>query len=86
MMRFIVMKYGVMPASRGGKIKTMLQVVALGGYILPFELLDNWVAEALRWAAHLFMAAAVIVTVVTAVDYIRAAATMRREQKRLNQS
>lgn len=86
LMRFVVLKYGVMPASRGGKLKTMLQALALGGYILPFEMWDNWVAEGLRWATHLMMAAAVIVTVVTAVDYIRAAVTMRREQKRLNQS
>ena len=86
LMRFAVMKYGVMPASRGGKLKTMLQAVALGGYILPFEMWDNWVAESLRWATHLVMAAAIIVTVVTAGDYIRAAVAMRREQKRLSQS
>ncbi|MBC7596947.1 MAG: CDP-diacylglycerol--glycerol-3-phosphate 3-phosphatidyltransferase [Kineosporiaceae bacterium] len=86
LMRFAVMKYGVMPASRGGKLKTMLQAVALGGYILPFEMWDNWVAETLRWSTHLVMAAAIIVTVVTAGDYIRAAVAMRREQKRLSQS
>ncbi|MGH3425779.1 MAG: CDP-alcohol phosphatidyltransferase family protein, partial [Nocardioidaceae bacterium] len=34
LMRFVVMRYGVMPASRGGKIKTTLQAVALGGYLL----------------------------------------------------
>jgi len=86
LMRFIVMKHGVMPASRGGKIKTTFQAVALGGYILPLELWDNWVAEALLWATHLFMAAAVIITVVTAVDYVRAAVTMRREQKQIKKS
>lgn len=85
-MRFVVMKYGVMPASRGGKIKTALQAVALGGYLLPFELWDNWVADSLRVLTHLFMAAAVLVTVVTAVDYVRQAVTMRRAQKALRQS
>lgn len=85
LMRFVVMKHGVMPAGRGGKIKTTLQVVALGGYILPFELWDNGFADTLRWSTHLFMAAAVIVTVVTAVDYVNQAIHMRREQKRLNQ-
>lgn len=86
LLRFVVMKYGVMPASRGGKIKTTLQAVALGGYILPFELWNNGFADALRWATHLTMAAAVIITVATAVDYVRAATGMRSEQKRLNRS
>ncbi|MEO6473289.1 MAG: CDP-alcohol phosphatidyltransferase family protein [Aeromicrobium sp.] len=86
LMRFVVMKYGVMPASRGGKIKTTLQAGALGGYILPLELWDNWFADALRIATHIAMAAAVIVTVVTAFDYVRQAIVMRREQKALNQA
>ena len=86
LMRFVVMKYGVMPASRGGKIKTTLQVVALGGYILPFELWDHWTFDALRWATHIVMAVAVIVTAVTAFDYVRQAVVMRREQKQLNKS
>lgn len=86
LMRFVVMKYGVMPASRGGKIKTALQALALGGYILPFELWNNWAADGLRIATHIIMAAAVIVTVATAVDYVRQAITMRRDQKSLNQA
>ena len=84
LMRFVVMKYGVMPASRGGKIKTTLQAIAIGGYLLPFNHWDHWVFDALRWGAHLFMAAAVIVTVVTAADYVNQAVKMRREQKRLS--
>jgi CDP-diacylglycerol--glycerol-3-phosphate 3-phosphatidyltransferase len=84
LMRFVVMKYGVMPASRGGKIKTTLQAVALGGYILPFDLWNHWAADVLQGVSHIMMAAAVLVTVATAVDYIRAAVTMRREQKQLS--
>jgi len=86
LMRFVVMKYGVMPASRGGKIKTTLQVVALCGYILPFELWDHWIFDILLLATHIVMAAAVIVTAVTAFDYVRQAIVMRREQKQLNKS
>ncbi|MGZ5367522.1 CDP-alcohol phosphatidyltransferase family protein [Aeromicrobium sp.] len=86
LMRFIVIKYGVMPAGRGGKLKTMLQSIALGGYILPFDLWDNWAAEVMRWGFHAVMFAAVVVTLVTGADYIRQAIVMRREQKQLNNS
>jgi CDP-diacylglycerol--glycerol-3-phosphate 3-phosphatidyltransferase len=86
LMRFIVIKYGVMPAGRGGKLKTMLQSVALGAYILPLDLWDNWAAEVLRWGSHVAMFAAVVVTLVTGVDYVRQAIVMRREQKQLNNS
>lgn len=86
LMRFVVIKYGVMPAGRGGKLKTMLQSFALGGYILPFDLWDNWAAEVMRWGFHVVMFAAVVVTLVTAVDYVRQAIVMRREQKQLDNS
>jgi CDP-diacylglycerol--glycerol-3-phosphate 3-phosphatidyltransferase len=82
LMRFWIIKYGVMPASRGGKIKTTLQAVALGALILPLRDLDgawNTVGEVLWWMAILVMAAAVVVTVVTGIDYVREAMRLRRE-------
>ncbi|XVQ13346.1 CDP-diacylglycerol--glycerol-3-phosphate 3-phosphatidyltransferase [Spirillospora sp. CA-255316] len=60
-LRFVVIRYGVIPASKGGKLKTMLQVIAIGLFILPGPL------DPLRWAA---MAAALVVTVVTGLDYV----------------
>jgi CDP-diacylglycerol--glycerol-3-phosphate 3-phosphatidyltransferase len=60
-MRFVIIRYGVMPASKGGKIKTTLQVVAIGLYIMPGPI------DPLRWAV---MAAALAVTVGTGVDYV----------------
>ncbi len=81
LMRFVVMKYGVMPASRGGKIKTTLQAVALGGYILPFEIWDTGFTAVLLWITHIIMALAVIVTLATAVDYVRQAFKLRAEHK-----
>ncbi|TYB43446.1 CDP-diacylglycerol--glycerol-3-phosphate 3-phosphatidyltransferase [Actinomadura chibensis] len=60
-LRFIVIRRGVIPASKGGKLKTMLQVIAIGLYILPGPL------DPLRWAT---MGAALVVTVVTGVDYV----------------
>jgi CDP-diacylglycerol--glycerol-3-phosphate 3-phosphatidyltransferase len=62
-LRFAVIRYGVLPASRGGKVKTALQGLALGLYILPLP--DAW--EPVQVTA---MAIAVAVTLVTGLDYI----------------
>jgi len=78
-MRFFIKKYGVMPASQGGRIKTTLQALALGGYILPFELWDNVPSDVLRWITHLLMAGAVGITLVTGAQYVRDARVIRRE-------
>ncbi|MEU5878420.1 CDP-diacylglycerol--glycerol-3-phosphate 3-phosphatidyltransferase [Spirillospora sp. NPDC047279] len=69
LMRLVVIRYGVIPASKGGKLKTMLQVLAIGLYILPGPF------DPLRWA---LMAAALIVTVVTGLDYVLQAWRLRR--------
>lgn len=77
-MRFGVIRYGVMPASRGGKLKTVLQAVALGAYVFPIEaLLPDW----MMWFAYLTMGAAVLVTVVTGFDYVAQAVRMVRTSK-----
>jgi CDP-diacylglycerol--glycerol-3-phosphate 3-phosphatidyltransferase len=74
-MRFVVIRHGVMPASRGGKVKTVLQAVAIGLYVLPL-------AGAWHAAAEVVMAVAVVVTVVTGVDYVVRARTLRRTSPR----
>src|SRR4051812_26276037 len=56
-MRFFLLRYVVMPASRGGKLKTLLQSVAIGLYLLPLDELPSWVTV----LAGAFMAAAVVV-------------------------
>ena len=81
LMRFWIIRYGVMPASRGGKIKTTLQAVALCGLLLPLQAFDGaWgsVGDALWWLAVVIMGAAVIVTLVTGIDYVREAIKLRR--------
>jgi CDP-diacylglycerol---glycerol-3-phosphate 3-phosphatidyltransferase len=70
-MRFWVIRYGVIPASRGGKAKTALQVLAIFWYIWPFP---TGVAAVAPW----IMAAAVAVTVVTGLDYVLRAHRLRR--------
>ncbi|WP_409563434.1 MULTISPECIES: CDP-diacylglycerol--glycerol-3-phosphate 3-phosphatidyltransferase [unclassified Gordonia (in: high G+C Gram-positive bacteria)] len=71
LLRFWVLRHGVIPASRGGKLKTLLQAVAIGLYLIPLP--DPW-----QWAAHIVMAAAVVVTVVTGVEYVYQALALRR--------
>jgi CDP-diacylglycerol--glycerol-3-phosphate 3-phosphatidyltransferase len=71
MLRFWVIRHGVMAASRGGKLKTALQIVAITLYLLPLASEATAVAE---W----IMGAAVVVTVVTGADYALRAATLRR--------
>lgn len=70
LMRFLVIRYGVIPASRGGKLKTLTQGVAVGMYVLA---LTGWLAT-LRWWV---MAAAVVLTVATGLDYVRQAIVLR---------
>lgn len=65
LVRFIVIRRGVMAASRGGKLKTMLQAIALCGYILPVADIA-W----LHYPAVAVMVAAVVLTIVTGVEYL----------------
>ena len=81
-LRFWVIRHGVMAAGSGGKLKTVLQTVALGLMILPLRQLEHpWsdIGMVLWWAAVLVMAAAVTVTLVTGVDYVVKALALRRQ-------
>ena len=70
LLRFWVIRRGVIAASRGGKLKTLLQVLAIALYVLPGP------PALLR---EVVMAAAVAVTVVTGIDYgVRAVRLHRR--------
>jgi CDP-diacylglycerol--glycerol-3-phosphate 3-phosphatidyltransferase len=70
-LRFWVIRYGVIPASRGGKIKTVLQILAITWYIWPLP-------PALAVIGPWIMTVAVVVTVVTGVDYVVRALRVRR--------
>ncbi|WP_285726740.1 CDP-diacylglycerol--glycerol-3-phosphate 3-phosphatidyltransferase [Psychromicrobium xiongbiense] len=73
-LRFVVIRYGVIPASRGGKLKTVLQTAAIFLFLLPVTPQWPW----LWWVAFIVMLAALVVTVVTGVDYILQAIRLRR--------
>ncbi len=74
-LRFWVLRYGVIPASRGGKVKALAQVVAIGLYVLPLPL----AAYPVRWAV---MGIAVVLTVVTGIDYVVRALRLRATGRR----
>ncbi len=75
LLRFWVIRHGVIPASRGGKLKTLLQGLAIGFYVLP---LTGFLAT----GRAVVMVLAVAVTVVTGVDYVARAVTLRRTSAR----
>jgi CDP-diacylglycerol--glycerol-3-phosphate 3-phosphatidyltransferase len=64
-LRLAVISRGVIPASRGGKLKTLVQAVAIGLFILP---LHNWAAiwQTVAWSV---MWVAIVLTIVTGVEY-----------------
>jgi CDP-diacylglycerol--glycerol-3-phosphate 3-phosphatidyltransferase len=74
LLRFWVIRHGVIPASRGGKIKTLLQAVAIGLFVL-IPALGSWLTP-IAWA---FMVVAVVVALATGVDYVARALRLRRE-------
>jgi len=73
-MRMSLLRYAVMPASRGGKLKTTLQIAAITLFLLPLDHLPG-VVRVLGWVV---MGAAVLVTVVTGFDYAVAGWRIRR--------
>jgi CDP-diacylglycerol---glycerol-3-phosphate 3-phosphatidyltransferase len=74
-LRFFVIRHGVIPASRGGKAKKLLQNLAIGLYLLP---LTGWAASVRFW----MMGVAVAVTLVTGADYVARAVHLRRTSAR----
>jgi CDP-diacylglycerol--glycerol-3-phosphate 3-phosphatidyltransferase len=73
--RFMMLSDHVIPASRGGKLKTILQSIAISLALVPlWAVLGEWI----HWVNGIAMTAAVIATVVTGIDYLVAA---RRENR-----
>ena len=70
-LRFSVIRYGIIPASRGGKLKTALQIAAIAWYLwpvpAPYDRVGPWL-----------MGGAVAVTLLTGVDYVVQAVRLRR--------
>src|SRR6476659_1654706 len=71
LLRFWVIRHGVIASSRGGKLKTLLLSVAIGLFLLPEW---GW----LRDIAWVVMIAAIVVAVATGLDYVGRAVRLRR--------
>lgn len=71
-LRFAVINDGVIPASRGGKAKTVSQMIAITMYILPLT-------GALVTVRTIVMGIAVVLTVATGIDYAGRALAVRRK-------
>ncbi|MHA7650488.1 CDP-diacylglycerol--glycerol-3-phosphate 3-phosphatidyltransferase [Mycobacterium sp. ML4] len=65
-LRLAVIRRGVIPASWGGKLKTVVQAVAIGLFVLPLS-------GVLHTAAEIVMGLAILLTVVTGIDYVASA-------------
>ena len=63
-LRFAVIKQGVIAASKGAKLKTFLQNFGVGFYILPLP-------SILHIPRDIFMAAAILLTITTGIDYFK---------------
>lgn len=61
--RLVVIKDGVIPASKGGKAKTLMQNFGVSFYMLP-------IPEALYIPRDIFMGIAILLTIWTGIDYI----------------
>lgn len=70
--RFVIIRTRVVPASSGGKLKTVFQSVAISLYLVPtWLLLGDW----MHWVNAVVMAVAFVLTVVTGIQYLVNAAT-----------
>ena len=78
-LRFWVIRYGVISASPGGKLKTILQIAVLIGYLLPLpDAVDDAVNPAWGWALDTVLVATVLITLATGIDYVVRAIALRR--------
>ena len=87
-MRFLIVKYGVQAADKLGKMKTFTQTIALVGLLAPFVLYMGdaavtgagyWTCVILHWVAVVAMGIALILTVVSGVNYCIGAWKLRRD-------
>ena len=72
-LRFWVIEHGVIPASRGGKLKTVVQTVAIAMYLADVDL--YWWSS----VSAAVMGLAVVLTVVTGLDYVVRALRLRHQ-------
>ena len=73
--RFAVLSDRVIPASRGGKLKTLAQSIAISLALVPFpSLFGSW----FDWVNIITMSIAFVLTVITGIDYLVQARRLSR--------
>jgi CDP-diacylglycerol--glycerol-3-phosphate 3-phosphatidyltransferase len=72
LLRFWVIRFGVIPASRGGKAKTLAQIVAIGFFLAPLS--SRF--EPVEWT---LMGIAILLTLITGLDYVFRAFKLRAQ-------
>lgn len=79
-LRFFMLKIAVIPASKGGKLKTVLQMLMITLMLVPW---DNVLASSgltvMAWTIWVIMWLAVAVTVITGLDYLWGAWKLARD-------
>ena len=76
--RFAVLSDRVIPASRGGKLKTLAQSIAISLALVPFpSLLGSW----FDWVNIITMSIAFVLTVITGIDYLVQARRLSRSAR-----
>jgi CDP-diacylglycerol---glycerol-3-phosphate 3-phosphatidyltransferase len=75
LLRLAVIRRGVIPASWGGKLKTVVQALAIGLFVLPLS-------GPFLVVASVVMGAAIVLTVVTGIDYVAGTIRTVREVRR----
>ena len=73
-LRVVMLKRATLPVSRGGKLKTVIQSVAISMFLLPLSDLPFWITV----ISAMVMGLAVAVTVATGADYVRQAVRLLR--------
>jgi CDP-diacylglycerol--glycerol-3-phosphate 3-phosphatidyltransferase len=65
--RLVVAKRRVIPASSGGKLKTVIQIIGVSMAVAPFEFLGAW----WDWLTQAVILFAVVITWYTGLQYLR---------------
>lgn len=71
LLRISLLKDGVIPANRVGKLKTLIQNFSVGFFILPLP-------EILHWPRNILLGLAIALTIYSGFGYFRAALERRR--------
>lgn len=75
--RFVVIRTRVIPASKGGKLKTVFQSIAISVFLAPLQALFHdvfnapaGVISAINWFDWVVMGIALVLTVYSGIDYL----------------